>query len=269
MKEEDAGQVSVIIIGPNDGQRGAIGFKDIEYHFKEEQVNISIPVERIDGSDGSIMVEYNIKTNSKYTLSENAEYGRDFIPFGSWTRILHHECDYLKYLAPSISNLDSAQRYISLFPEDGQTNDFFSNTTQWLYQDKFRYGFGCCVPLTAVTPRTYPYQWMPQWSLLKIEYPLDLSFSEAQIVSQNEECSFPFQTACYQILQTHKTSQPKYADMSLKLPLYNNHTWKPKINVVFDEDWIGINPCSGVSFNVVLNHFSVLSTYSTGCYVFN
>ena len=75
LSPDDLDTTSVIIIAPNGGDRGVIQFEETQYQFYEEDGLVKIPVQRVDGSDGDISVEYFVR-NEK--LPETATYGRDY-----------------------------------------------------------------------------------------------------------------------------------------------------------------------------------------------
>ena len=198
LKSEDLNVMSVVIIAPNGGQRGVVQFVEKQYQVYEQDKTIEIPVERINGTDGDISVEYYV-INKK--LPTTATFGRDYQEFGCWKRLLHHECKYLfplMSLLPEVTNLRSAQRYFDIIAESGHsngsnhhpfaTNDFLKSfnlsKTDYQYPIEWNKGFGCCSNTTTI--RTYPVIFDYEWLQFRLEWPLDPTIEFDQIWAQME-----------------------------------------------------------------------------------
>ena len=145
----------VVILGPSDVQSGTVGFSQLEYRVEESSGRVALEVTRIGGSAGPISVEYSV--SSRKTGGE-ASFGRDYAPFGVWTRILHHECDYLRPVGDAEQNDKVTDKL--------QTKRYFDRVQEWfepLMKDRKRrgrysscnwLGSGCCS--VTDTPFTYP-----------------------------------------------------------------------------------------------------------------
>ena len=206
LTSEDIQNLSVIIIAPNNGKRGTIQFTETRYQVYEDHGVLQIPVERIEGSDGDISVEYSV-INEK--LAQTATFGRDYKELGVWQRIFHHECNYLDGLntfQKSILDLRSAQRYFDIITKSGiqpgvnssnlnvakfLTDDFMKfqfnqSEINYRYPIEWNKGFGCCADKDRVTATTYPQIYDFQFLQFRMEWPFDSTIQFDQIWAQNE-----------------------------------------------------------------------------------
>eukprot|EP01084_Bolivina_argentea_P178263 308144_1 len=244
LKTSDLNVMSVIIIAPNSGNRGSIQFSELKFQVYEEDKTIEIPVERVNGSDGAVSVEYSV-INKK--LPETATFGRDYKEFGIWERILHHECDYLQPLGsllPVVTDLMSAQRYFdviansgypknaSTFSSDAFLSKFQLHKADYQYPKEWTKGFGCCS--NTLTQRTYPEIYDYEWLQFRLEWPLDSSIKYDQIWPQMNLPIF---------YNSSTVTSKNPADISLKKLKYNNKDHGPNILPKYNIAWKGLASC--------------------------
>eukprot|EP01083_Nonionella_stella_P222935 795052_1 len=246
LKPSDINIMSVIIIGPNGGNRGLIQFADAQYEVYEEDQSITIPVQRVNGSDGDISVEYFV---INHKLPESATFGRDYQEFGVWERLLHHECDYLKPLGsmlPAVTDLVSAQRYFDRIAQSGRlanesqfSSDEFlsafltaSTAMNYQYPKEWSKGFGCCSDTTR--PKTYPHIYDYEWLQFRLEWPLDPTIEHDQIWAQMK---LPTDYNHTTVTTTHP------ADISVTRSKYNNEDYGPYLRPQYTRAWKGLVTC--------------------------
>ena len=225
-------ETEFIIIGPNSGNRGVISFEKTEYNIDEDIGTLKVPVNRVNGADGDITVEYYTESPR---MGNDAIFGRDYEELGIYEKILHHECDYLPINNDSETRL--SQKYMDIITGSGNNitipsasstifMDTFDNT-KYIYPDEYIYGYGCCIDNKyLLVGTTYPSMWEYGYYKFRIEYPFNREINKDQIWLQwklpNEYLSTQATPVDYILSQGIPYMNPKTSDLPEKF----ERNWK-------------------------------------------